>query len=217
MDIYWYEILLRLFLAIILGGAIGLERELHGHPAGLRTHVLVAIASALAMLISKYGFEGLGDPGRLAAQVVSGIGFLGAGAIIHDRGDIKGITTAASLWVVAILGLAIGAGFYIGAIGTTLMALIVLTLLVHLEKTIGSKQDHIIIICKADEPVIESILAICNSKNLSLKNIEANIIEYGEIRSLKFTADFEKGSDKKLIEEAIIEINDKLQPLSISM
>ena len=216
MEIEWFEILVRLLLAILLGGAIGLERELHGHPAGLRTHVLVAIASSLAMLVSKYGFSS-GDPGRLAAQVVSGIGFLGAGAIIHDRGDIKGITTAATLWVVAILGLAVGAGFYIGAIGTAIMSLIVLTILVHFEKTLGSKRDHIVIICKADKPVLEEILAICNSKQLVLKNIEANIIEYGEIRSLKFCADFDKGSDKALVEQAILEINDKLQPLSISM
>ena len=96
MVIEWYVILFRLILAVILGGAIGIERELHGHPAGLRTHVLVTLASCLAMLVSKYAFNNIGDPGRVAAQVVSGIGFLGAGAIIHDKGDIKGITTAAT-------------------------------------------------------------------------------------------------------------------------
>ena len=110
----WYEIVFRLFLAIILSGIIGFERELHGRPAGLRTHVLVALGAALVMLISIDGFGGSGDPARLAAQVVSGIGFLGAGAILRDGGDIKGITTAATLWIVGMIGLACGNGYYVG-------------------------------------------------------------------------------------------------------
>ena len=217
MDIEWYVILFRLFLAVILGGTIGIEREMHGHPAGLRTHVLVTLASCLAMLISRYGFNQTGDPARIAAQVVSGIGFLGAGAIIHDKGDIKGITTAATLWVAAIIGLAAGDGFLIGAIGTTLIALLVLTIFIYIEKYLGKKNFHIVIICKADTPVLESILAICNSKKVSIKNIEANIIQYGEIRSLKFSADFDKETPRELIEKTMLEINDQLQPLSISM
>lgn len=218
MTIEWYEILIRLFLAIILGGAIGLERELHGHPAGLRTHVLVSVASALAMLVSKYGFVGYtGDPARLAAQVVSGIGFLGAGAIIHDRGDIKGITTAATLWVVAIVGLATGNGFYTGALGTTIMSIVVLIFLRHLEKYLGNKHDHVVIVCDAGLPVLETILNICASNNLEVKNIDASIIEYGQIKSLKFSADFNKNADKALVEKTILEITEKLHPFSIKI
>lgn len=217
MDIEWYVVLFRLFLAVILGGIIGLERELHGHPAGLRTHVLVTLASSLAMLVSKYGFSGVGDPGRLAAQVVSGIGFLGAGAIIHDKGDIKGITTAATIFVAAIIGLATGAGFVIGACIATLIALLVLTIFIYIEKYLGKKNYHIVIICKADEPVLENILAICNSHKVTIKNIEANIIQYGEIRSLKFSADFDKENDRNTVEKTILEISEKLNPLSISL
>ena len=112
----WWEIVLRLVLAVVLSGIIGFERELHGRPAGLRTHILVCVGAALVMLISIDGFGGSGDPARLAAQVVSGIGFLGAGAILRDGGDIKGITTAATLWIVGMIGLACGNGYYIGAI-----------------------------------------------------------------------------------------------------
>ena len=110
------EIVLRLILAVAAGGLIGLEREIHGRAAGFRTQILVCLGSTLIMLISIYGFEqsGVGttrDPARLAAQVVSGIGFLGAGTILREGTSIKGLTTAASLWVVAGIGLALGAGF----------------------------------------------------------------------------------------------------------
>lgn len=217
MGIEWYIILFRLVLAVLLGGAIGIERELHGHPAGLRTHVLVTLASCLAMLVSKYSFGGVGDPGRIAAQVVSGIGFLGAGAIIHDKGDIRGITTAATIFVAAIIGLSAGSGFLLGAIGTTLITIIVLTIFIYIEKLIGKKIHHIVIICEANIPVIESILAICNSMQVKLTNIESSIIQYGEIRSIKFSADFDKETSKELIEKIMLQINDKLKPLSISM
>ena len=108
--------LFRIILACLLGASIGFEREKYGRPAGLRTHMIVCVASSLAMLVSIFGFEG-GDPARLAAQVISGIGFIGAGAII-TRGDkdITGITTASTIWICAIIGLACGNGYYFGAI-----------------------------------------------------------------------------------------------------
>lgn len=106
------EIIIRLVLSSVLGGLIGIEREVNNRPAGLRTHVLVTVGSALIMLISIDGFSNLpnrlGDPARLAAQVVSGIGFLGAGTIMRTGNNINGLTTAASLWVSAGLGLAVG-------------------------------------------------------------------------------------------------------------
>ena len=109
--------ILRLIVATLFGGLIGLERESHKRPAGFRTHILVCIGSALVMMISQYAFlefsGKLGyDPGRIAAQVISGIGFLGAGTILREGSTIKGLTTAASLWVVAGIGLAVGTGFY---------------------------------------------------------------------------------------------------------
>jgi putative Mg2+ transporter-C (MgtC) family protein len=127
------ESLARLALAAALGGAIGLERELRDHEAGLRTHMLVSLGAALFTLVSAYAWTGWTfsaasgvtlDPTRIAAQIVSGIGFLGAGAIIVRGISVKGLTTAASVWVVAAVGMAAGAGFYVQAAGTTAIALV---------------------------------------------------------------------------------------------
>jgi putative Mg2+ transporter-C (MgtC) family protein len=128
----WEEELLRVAVAAALGGAVGLERELREREAGFRTHMLVAVGSALFTLVSAYGFRDFlvhggsvvrADPTRIAAQIVTGIGFLGAGAIIRQGLSIRGLTTAATLWVVAAIGLAAGAGYYSAAVITTLLAL----------------------------------------------------------------------------------------------
>lgn len=127
-----WEMVVRLLLAAALGSVIGLERERLGWTAGLRTHMLVAVGSCLMILVSAYGFAAtLGDhvvldPSRVAAQVVSGIGFLGAGAIILRNEMVKGLTTAASLWAVAGLGLAAGAGLYTAAVACTAIILAIL-------------------------------------------------------------------------------------------
>jgi putative Mg2+ transporter-C (MgtC) family protein len=122
----------RLVLAAILGAAIGLERELHDHPAGMRTHLLVSLGSAMFAVISAYGYSSFfaanptaqDNPQRIAAQIVSGIGFLGAGAIIQAGRWVRGLTTAASLWATAAIGLAVGSGEYIlSLVGTLLIVL----------------------------------------------------------------------------------------------
>jgi putative Mg2+ transporter-C (MgtC) family protein len=135
-----WEILLRIVIAAALGAVIGLERERNNQPAGLRTHIILVVGSALAMTLSiniAIQFKPFvlnGDPGRIAAQVISGIGFLGAGAILRYGTSIKGLTTATSLWTLAVVGLVVGAGYYITAIGTTLLLLAVLTALNILER-----------------------------------------------------------------------------------
>jgi putative Mg2+ transporter-C (MgtC) family protein len=123
------DLSLRLIIAAVLGLAVGFEREIHGHPAGLRTHMLVAVGSALFTVMSAYGFAGVPnagpiDPTRIAAQIVSGIGFLGAGAILKDGIVIRGLTTAASLWAVSAVGLAAGGGEYVIAAVATATILI---------------------------------------------------------------------------------------------
>lgn len=139
MFIEHWETALRLFLAVILGGAIGFERESHNRPAGFRTHILVCAGSALIMMVSAYGFTGqlgegfLADPGRIAAGVVTGIGFIGAGTILQQRGSVRGLTTAATIWVVSGVGLAVGIGYYLGAVLTTAFVLISLLLLRRFE------------------------------------------------------------------------------------
>lgn len=131
----WDESLLRLSLAAVLGGMIGVERELREREAGLRTHLLVALGSALFTIVGAYGFHAFldsgqsvvrADPTRIAAQIVTGIGFLGAGAIIRQGLSVRGLTTAATLWVVAAVGLAAGAGYYSAAVITTAVVLIAL-------------------------------------------------------------------------------------------
>ncbi len=129
----------KLLLALILSGLIGLERERHGRAAGFRTHILVGIGSTLMMItsINMYKIYGApADPSRIAAQVISGIGFLGAGTIIRFKASIRGLTTAASLWAVAGIGLAIGSGGYSSAIIATLIILGVLFFLPDFEKNI---------------------------------------------------------------------------------
>ena len=118
------EMVLRLALAGVLGGVIGAEREYRGKAAGTRTHLLVALGSALMLLVSRYGFADPGDSGRVAAQIVSGIGFIGAGAIMVDRKSVHGLTTAAGIWVAAGIGMATAAGLYGLAIATTVLALV---------------------------------------------------------------------------------------------
>lgn len=146
MEISYWEIALRLFLAVVLGGVIGFERESHNRPAGFRTHILVCAGSALIMMVSAYGFTGqigegyISDPGRIAAGVVTGIGFLGAGTILQQRGSIRGLTTAATIWVVSGVGLAAGVGFYLGAVLTTVFVLISLLLLRRAERHFFSRR-----------------------------------------------------------------------------
>jgi len=118
------EIVIRLVLAALFGAIVGYEREKKKMSAGLRTHMLVCVGAALITLTSLLAFKG-GDPGRVAAGIVTGIGFLGAGAIIQERGKVMGITTAADIWVIAGVGLALGAGFYLGAV-TTLVLLVII-------------------------------------------------------------------------------------------
>jgi putative Mg2+ transporter-C (MgtC) family protein len=123
--LHWGEALLRLVLAAALGAAVGIERELREREAGLRTHLLVALGSALFTIAGAYGFHTLRtDPTRVAAQIVTGIGFLGAGAIIRQGLSVRGLTTAATLWVVAAIGIAAGAGYYSGALITTAIVLL---------------------------------------------------------------------------------------------
>ena len=117
------DLALRLIVAAVLGAIVGLEREIHDHPAGMRTHLLVSVGSAAFTVLSIYAF-GPGDPSRVAAQIVSGIGFLGAGAILKEGANVRGLTTAASLWAVAAVGMAAGAGAWGVALAISLIVVI---------------------------------------------------------------------------------------------
>jgi len=140
------DLLLKLGLAVLLGGVVGLERELSGKPAGLRTNILICIGATLLADLSINIGSGIapsgmrmGDPGRIAAQVVVGIGFLGAGTILQARGSVVGLTTAATIWVVAAIGLLIGAGQYVEGTGATVLVVLVLAGLGNVERRILSR------------------------------------------------------------------------------
>jgi len=141
------QVIIRLTLSLVLGGLIGLERQFHRRSAGLRTHILVCVGSCLIMLTSMYIFDiykraANVDPSRIASGVITGIGFLGAGAIMREREKdaVKGLTTAASLWVVAAIGLATGCGFYVAGLFATVLSLITLLFLSLFEKNVLSKE-----------------------------------------------------------------------------
>ncbi len=130
-----YEIVLRLLAALLFSGAVGLQRELTGKTAGMRTHILVGVGAALYTLVSGYAFgTTAANADRIAAQVVSGIGFIGGGAILKERGSIKGLTTAAGLWAAAALGMAAGAGLYTIGVAASLVVLLTLVVLRRVEK-----------------------------------------------------------------------------------
>ncbi len=185
----------KLFIAAVLGGLIGWERERRGRPAGLRTHLLVCVGVTLIMLVSEHIFvqyQGYKqdsilriDPARIASQVVTGIGFLGAGTIMRHKATVRGLTTAASLWVVAGIGLAIGSGFIIPAVFTAFIAIMTLILLPKIENEI--KKDKYItmkMLIAGQEHFLDNIRSILEKYSLKLqtykfeKDIPKNEIMY---------------------------------------
>ena len=145
-EVTYLAVALRILVAVIVGGLLGLERGMKNRPAGLRTYMLVCVGSCLIMLTNQYIFQvyGAGDPVRLGAQVVSGIGFLGAGTIVVTRrNQIKGLTTAAGLWTAAAVGLALGIGFYEAAIVGSLAIFTVITLLQRMDNKMHRKSKQV--------------------------------------------------------------------------
>jgi putative Mg2+ transporter-C (MgtC) family protein len=140
------DLLLQLVLAVLLGGIVGLERELKAKPAGLRTNILICIGATLFTSLSVKLAAVHGDPGRVAAQILTGVGFIGAGTILHTRGSVTGLTSAATIWVVAAIGMALGSAAYVEAIGTTLLVITVLTGLGYLEGALARQQTRGVLI-----------------------------------------------------------------------
>ena len=175
----------RLILAAVLSGAIGFEREFHGRAAGFRTHILLCIGSTLVMLTSMHVFDVYAgkasvDPSRIAAGVITGIGFLGAGTIMHSRSAVRGLTTAASLWVVAGIGLAVGSGLYYASALTTILTIVALFLFSRLEHAMIRKDWYRTIVVETREGIDQ------------LKNIREII---GEFRSDITDFEVERASD----------------------
>ncbi len=171
------ESLIKVLAAIICGGVIGYEREKKGKPAGLRTNILICLGATLYMIISEYialkHVTQFSDPGRIAAQVVVGIGFLGAGTIIQARGTVAGLTTAATIWVVAAIGLVIGAGFPIMALIFTAIVLSMLAPIRYIGKFLLGKCEYIDIeiMFPADEKIKSQLLSVLNDHDVDPQQI----------------------------------------------
>ena len=187
------ELVLRLLLAAFLAGAIGLEREVRDQPAGFRTHMLVSLGACLFAVISAYGWQPLVDdnpevlirvdPTRIAAQIVTGIGFLGAGAILRSGMSVRGLTTAASLWVVAAIGTAVGLGSYILGTATAVIALLTLLFLRPLRQKLvrGIKPDHEEYVVRAGpELQLERLIAEVSAAHLRVDSLRIDEEDGGE-------------------------------------
>lgn len=177
MNIFW-DFALRLFVAGAMGVLIGLEREYRAKEAGYRTHFLVALGSALMMIVSQYGFMDVlktdlirVDPSRIAAQVVSGIGFIGAGTIILQKQIVRGLTTAAGIWATSGIGLAVGAGMYAIGIAATLLVLLGLETLSYFFKSIGLR-NMMIDFSTDDKEAIKRVSQVFNTRNYIVVSYE---------------------------------------------
>ncbi|BBI35248.1 MgtC/SapB family protein [Cohnella abietis] len=180
------HLVLRLFLSVVLGGLVGFERERKNHAAGLRTHTLVCLGSCLLMILSMYGFaDFVGepnvrlDPARLAAQVITGVGFLGAGTILFTGKSITGLTTAASIWVVMAVGLTVGAGFYLPAVLSAAMVLLILWGLNIVEKRYvnNRKECTFILTASSDTSYVESFQSVLTQHGVKLIKVRFLDIE----------------------------------------
>lgn len=174
------EIIIRLLLGAVIGGMIGFERQTHGRPAGFRTHILVCIASVLVMIISEHyyylsvsrGAIMMADPGRIAAGAITGIGFLGAGVILKTGITIQGLTTAACIWVVAAIGLAIGGGIYLPAIVTSIITVVTLVLLRNIEGKMPKLSFRFLTIHANDAASEDRIFSVLNKYGVTVSNVD---------------------------------------------
>ncbi len=196
---------IRLLLSILLGGLVGYERQASNKAAGLRTHILVCMGSCVIMILSVniyYTVEGLtnADPARLAAQVISGIGFLGAGTIMKEGPLVTGLTTAASIWVVSAIGLAVGFGYYSGAVLATILSVATLSLLYQLEQRLKARSHlKVVITMVNDRSKIEDLCQTVRLLNADINDIIVDEISDGEELCVTFHLSMRGGRDRTMI------------------
>ena len=183
-------VLIAILLSVILCGAIGIEREWRGRSAGLRTHLLVGVGSCVIMIISIYGFPAMfgekRDVARLAAQIITGVGFLGAGAIIHRNDGIRGLTTAGTIWIVMAIGIACGSFNFVIAVITTLVIILVLTIFRKVEEKMANKKMTLLITAPSDKPVLGKILAYSKEMNYEVNTLSTDLINRDGNSMLQF-------------------------------
>lgn len=201
IEIFRLELMLQLGLATLLGGAIGLERELGGKPAGLRTNILICLGSVLYTHISiaMMGPDS-SDPTRVAGQIVTGVGFIGAGTILHARGAIVGLTSAATIWVVAAIGVALGSGFYLEGVGTTVIVLVVLAGLGRVEKLVERQalRRTITVHARQGPTVLEDLESLVRRAGLEVTGVASRQ------ENVDLVIDFDIQGSKRLHDQVMI-------------
>ena len=212
IEIFRLELLLQLGLATLLGGAIGLERELGGKPAGLRTNILICIGSALYTQLSLMMVPAGTDASRVAGQIVTGVGFIGAGTILHARGAVVGLTSAATIWVVAAIGVALGASHYAEALLSTLIVLVVLAGLGRIEVVVQRHTTHsrLSIHARPGPNTLEEIETVVRRTGLDVVNFTSRQ------ENVDLVIDFEIRGSKRLHDQAVLSLlhHDKVRTVS---
>jgi putative Mg2+ transporter-C (MgtC) family protein len=200
IQMFRLEVFLQLCLATLFGGAIGLERELGGKPAGLRTNILICIGSVLYTKLSITLAAGTADPTRIAAQIVTGVGFIGAGTILHARGAVVGLTSAATIWVVAAIGVALGATFYWEAASTTLLVLVVLQGLGRVERLVArqSTQSMLSVHAHPDPTALDELEAVVRRTGLEIER------QASRRENVDLVIDFTLRGPKRLHDEVMV-------------
>ncbi len=219
-------IFLSLAMAAVLAGIFGFERESHGHSAGLRTHLLISIGSAVVMIISIYGFgawdaiytaNGVSrDPARLAAQVVAGIGFIGAGSIVKNGISVRGLTTATTLWISMTIGLACGSGNFIIAIAGTFIALVALISMRKIETRLAKKQPFLTLVFPADKPIMKELLLTAQRYSISLLHISNEVVEFQEQSAIRMTMSVSSPSSM-VTTNFLDEVREHLKPIQLKV
>jgi putative Mg2+ transporter-C (MgtC) family protein len=196
------ELFVQLLLAVSLGGAVGLERELKGKPAGLRTTILITLGATLFTVLSYRMGEGVGDPGRIAAQILTGVGFIGAGTILHMRGAVTGLTSAATIWVVAAIGMAIGARAYIEALGATLVVMLVLAGLGPAEHFLARQaaRGYLIVHCKPEATALDDLEALVRRTGLEIDRTQSRV------ENVDLVVEFDIRGPKRLHDQLLIAV-----------
>jgi putative Mg2+ transporter-C (MgtC) family protein len=194
------ELLLQLVLSVVAGGAIGLERELKGKPAGLRTNILICLGATLFTVLSVHVAGPQGDPGRVTAQILAGVGFIGAGTILHMRGHVTGLTSAATIWIVAAIGMALGSRAYVEALGSTLLVIVVLVGVERLEDLVARHftRMKLVVHARPERDTVEQLEDLVRITGLKLDEVVSRR------ENVDLVADLSLSGPKRLHDELLI-------------
>lgn len=214
-------VIIAILLSVILCGVIGMEREYRGRSAGLRTHLLVGVGSCIIMIISIYGFPAMfsekRDVARLAAQIITGVGFLGAGAIIHRNSGIKGLTTAGTIWIVMAIGIACGSFNFFIAIISTAVIFIVLVSFKRVEAKINKKNPVIVLSAPANTALLDKILTVAKEFDCSIHGLSTDLIESDGTKAIECTFKVNIGDDQFKINEFLTRLGSETEAISIQL